>query len=341
MSAASPAVAVDAMGGDQAPDALVAGSLGALRADPDLQVILVGRSEQITPLVGRGLPERLTLEESEGAIPMNAHPAQAVRSQPHASVSVAIRLVGEGRADACFSAGHSGATMAAALLRLHRLPGVARPAIGTVLPSRSGSTLLVDAGAQVDCRPEWLAQFAQLGSEYCRRALRVERPRVGLLSNGEEPSKGNALVQAAHELISQLDLRYLGPVEGTDLLSGKVDVVVSDGFVGNVALKTAEGVADAIMAALRQEANSTPRSRLGALFLLPSLRRLRDRLDWGQVGGAPLLGVGGLVFIGHGRSDARAVTSAIRVAAAAVRAGLTEVWQSALEHPAPAAVPGS
>jgi len=331
------------MGGDHAPEALVAGSLDALREERDLSLFLVGPLDQLTPLVAGGgdLADRLTLEESEGAIPMAAHPAQAVRSQPRSSVAVTVRLVKSGRADACFSAGNSGATMAAALLQLRRLPGVARPAIGTVFPSRSGSTLLVDAGAQVDCRPEWLAQFAQLGSEYARRALAMERPRVGLLSNGEETSKGNGLVQAAHELISKLDLHYLGPVEGTDLVSGKVDVVVADGFVGNVALKTAEGVADAIMAALRQEAMSGLRSRLGAVLLLPSLRRLRQRLDWSQVGGAPLLGVSGLVFIGHGRSDARAVTSAIRVAAAAVRSGLAEVWQTAVEPSLSAQAPGS
>lgn len=343
MSAISPAVAVDAMGGDHAPEALVAGSLAALRQDRELRLILVGPLEQIKPLVADGadLADRLTLEGSEGPIPMEAHPAHSVRSQPRSSVAVTVQLLGSGRADACFSAGHSGATMAAALLQLHRLAGVARPAIGTVFPSRSGSTLLVDAGAQVDCRPEWLAQFAKLGSDYARLALGVQEPRIGLLSNGEETSKGNALVQAAHELISQVGVNYLGPVEGTDLVSGKVDVVVADGFVGNVALKTAEGVAEAIMAALRQEATSGLRSRLGAFLLLPSLRRLRQRLDWSQVGAAPLLGVGGLVFIGHGRSDARAVTSAIRVAASAVRAGLTEAWQSAVDSALPAHVPGS
>ncbi|MGA7362312.1 MAG: phosphate acyltransferase PlsX, partial [Candidatus Dormiibacterota bacterium] len=269
MSAASPTVAVDAMGGDHAPEALVAGSLVALREEQDLRVTLVGQLDLLNPLVAGGgdLVGRLTLEESEAAVPMDAHPAQAVRNQPRSSVAVAVKLVGRGQADACFSAGNSGATMAAALLQLRRLPGVARPAIGTVFPSRSGSTLLVDAGAQVDCRPEWLAQFAQMGSDYVHQALGVERPRVGLLSNGEETSKGNALVQAAHQLISQSNLNYLGPVEGTDLVSGKVDVVVADGFVGNVALKTAEGVADAIIAALRQEASSGLRSRLGAVLL--------------------------------------------------------------------------
>ncbi|MGA8206713.1 MAG: phosphate acyltransferase PlsX [Candidatus Dormiibacterota bacterium] len=342
MSVDSPTVAVDAMGGDNAPEALVSGSLAALGADPQLHLILVGPQDQLAPLLAEASAhsERLALEASEGAIPMGAHPAKAVRSQPLSSIGVAVKMVQTGRADACFSAGNSGATVATALLQLHRLPGIARPGIGTVFPSRTGQTLLVDAGAEVDSRPEWLAQFAQLGSEYCQRVLGVEAPRVGLLSNGEESTKGNALVQAAHALISQLDLRYLGPVEGTDLVSGKVDVVVSDGFVGNVALKTAEGVAESIIAALRQEATSNLRSRLGAFLLLPSLRRLRRRLDWGQVGGAPLLGVSGLVFIGHGRSDQRAVASAIRVAAAAVRTGLAQSWHSAVEERVPAQVSG-
>lgn len=342
MSVDSPTVAVDAMGGDNAPEALVSGSLAALGADPQLRLILVGPAAQLAALLGGGADRRgrLTLEASEGAIPMGAHPAKAVRNQPLSSVGVAVKMVQTGRADACFSAGNSGATVATALLQLHRLPGIARPGIGTVFPSRTGQTLLVDAGAEVDSRPEWLAQFAQLGSEYCHRVLGVEAPRVGLLSNGEETTKGNALVQAAHALISQLDLRYVGPVEGTDLVSGKVDVVVADGFVGNVALKTAEGVAESIIAALRQEATSNLRSRLGAFLLLPSLRRLRQRLDWGQVGGAPLLGVSGLVFIGHGRSDPRAVASAIQVAAAAVRSGLADSWHSAVEERMPAQVPG-
>ncbi|MGH7640937.1 MAG: phosphate acyltransferase PlsX [Candidatus Dormibacteria bacterium] len=333
MTAAQPAVAVDAMGGDHAPEALVSGSLQALESDQGLRLVLVGPKERLQPLLP-GLASagaRLTLEESEEAIPMDAHPAQAARHHPDSSVGVAVRLVRQGRVDACFSAGNTGAAMATALLQLKRRPGVARPAIGTRIPSRQGSTLLVDSGAQVDCRPEWLVQFAELGCEYARRALGVERPRVGLLSNGQETSKGNQLVQAAHERLSQLDLAYVGPVEGIDLVSGAVDVVVCDGFVGNVALKTAEAVAELIVKALRDEAGRGLRSRLGALLLLPGLRRLRQRLDWAQVGGAPLLGVGGLVYIGHGRSDARAVSSAVRVAAGAVRSGLAEAWRAATE----------
>ena len=327
MSAVDPAVAVDAMGGDRAPDELVAGSLRALREDARLRLLLVGeRSRLQGALRGAAGAERISLEDADSTIAMDAHPAQAVRAQPKSSINVAVDLVADGRADACFSAGNSGATMAAALLRLRRQPGAARPAIATPLPTPVGTTMLVDAGAQVECRPEWLAQFSAMGSSYVRAVLGIDRPRVGLLSNGEESSKGNSLVQAAHSLISQMELNYVGPVEGRDLLSGRVDVVVCDGFVGNVALKTAEGVAETIMAALRQEAGADLRSRLGAALLLPGLRRMRDRLDWRQVGGAPLLGVGGLVFIGHGRSDAAAVASALRVAAQAVRAG----WSSGL-----------
>ncbi len=323
------------MGGDHAPEALVEGSLQALRQAPDLELILVGEPARLEALLGAtGPPSRLRVEVAEGAIAMDAHPAQSVRAQPRSSVGVAVGLVAAGRADACFSAGNSGATMAASLRHLHRLPGVARPAIGTVFPGRQGQTLLVDAGAQVDCKPEWLLQFAQLGSAYARRAMGVARPRVGLLSNGEESSKGNAVVQAAHPLLERAHLDYVGPVEGRDLLSGKVDVVVCDGFAGNVALKTAEGVAETILAALRQEAVADLRSKLGAWLLMPGLRRLGRRLDWRQVGGAPLLGVSGLVFIGHGRSDAKAVSSALQVAATAVRGGLADALRGALELPA-------
>ncbi len=325
MTRSLPELAVDALGGDRAPEALVAGSLRALRQLPDLRVILVGEPERLEPLLDRasGLGQRLRLEPAQGAISMDAHPARATRSQPRASINVAVELVAAGQADACFSAGNSGAAMAAALTRLRRQEAVARPAIGTPFPNRlGGTTLLVDAGAQVDCRAEWLADFARLGCQYARMALGVAEPKVGLLSNGEEPTKGNALVQAAHERLGALQLDYRGPVEPRGLLSGEVDVVVADGFVGNIALKSAEGVAEVILAALRDEARSDLRSRLGAALLLPALRRLGRRLDWRQVGAAPLLGVRGLVFIGHGRSDAGAVSSALTVAAAAVRSGL-------------------
>ena len=314
-------MAVDAMGGDHAPRELVEGALLALSRDPGLHLHLVGQELELAAiLAGRSLP-RLELAPSEGAIPMDAHPAQAVRAQPRSSLGVGVALVQEGRADALFTAGHSGAAMAAALVGLGRLPGISRPAIATPLPGPQGVTWLVDAGAQVDCKPEWLAQFAQLGSRYVELAEGKPRPRIGLLSNGTESTKGNQLVQEAHRLVGELGLNYAGPVEGTQLLSGELDLVVCDGFVGNVALKTAEGVAEEVVGALRSELTRGPLARLGALLLLPGLRRMRRRLDWRAVGGAPLLGVRGLVYIGHGRSDRVAVAAAVAVAARAVRSG--------------------
>ncbi len=328
------------MGGDRAPEALVEGSLKALAGDPELSLVLVGDAGRLGALLAGRAEPRLTVAGSEGAIPMDAHPVRAVRAHPSASVNVGVRLVAEGRADALFTAGHSGAAMAAALVGLGRLPGAARPAIATPLPGPRGTTLLVDAGAQVDCRPEWLAQFSQLGCAYVERVLGVSRPRVGLLSNGTEATKGNQLVQAAHQLIERLGLNYVGPLEGNDLLNGSADVVVCDGFVGNVALKTAEGVAEEVITALRTELAAGWRSRLGAVLAMPALRRLGASLDWRSVGGAPLLGVRGLVFIGHGRSDAEAVAAALRVAARAVRADLLEQLSSALTQLEPAALKG-
>jgi glycerol-3-phosphate acyltransferase PlsX len=321
LSAGEPVVAVDAMGGDHAPLELVEGSLLALSRDPGLNLTLVGQEPELAAvLAGRSLP-RLQLAPSEGAIPMDAHPAQAVRAQPRSSVGVGVALVHDGQADALFTAGHSGAAMAASLVGLGRLPGISRPAIATPLPGPQGVTWLVDAGAQVDCKPEWLAQFAQLGCRYVELAEGKPRPRIGLLSNGTEPTKGNQVVQEAHRLLSELELNYVGPVEGTQLLSGELDIVVCDGLVGNVALKTAEGVAEQVVGALRAELSRGPLARLGALLLLPGLGRMRRRLDWRAVGGAPLLGVRGLVYIGHGRSDRAAVAAAVAAAARAVRSG--------------------
>ncbi len=318
-------VALDAMGGDHGPAPLVAGAVAAVRARRDLEVVLVGEPRALdAQLGGVAATERarLPVEPAGTVIAMDAHPVQAVRAQPDASVAVAVRLVAQGRAAAAVSAGNSGATMAAALLLLHRLPGIARPAIGTVLPAPTRATVLVDAGAQVDCRPEWLAQFARLGVAYSRHGLGVARPTVGLLSNGEEVGKGNQLVQLAHPILLRTVPEYRGPVEGRDLLAGTVDVVVTDGFVGNVALKTAEGTADLLVRALRQELGRGVRAQLGAILLRPRLRAIRDRLDWRRSGGAPLLGVRGLVFIAHGRSDGLAIESALLGAAAARERGL-------------------
>jgi glycerol-3-phosphate acyltransferase PlsX len=226
----------------------------------------------------------------------------------------ACELVAAGRAGAVVSAGNSGAVLAAALFTLKRIPGVARPAIGALLPGLDTRTFLLDVGANADVRPEWLAQFAVMGNIYARTMMGVAEPRVALLSNGEEPGKGSALVQQAHPLLSAAPVRFTGNVEGRDLFSGVCDVAVSDGFTGNIALKTAEGVGEYLFTVLRREARASRRAMLGGLLLKPRLRAIRDGVDYRQTGGALLLGVAGEVVIAHGRSDATAIVNAVRVA---------------------------
>jgi len=307
------------MGGDHAPREMVRGAALAARA-LGVRVALVGRIDALEAEVG-ALPAgdaapagSLSLVAAASVVEMKESPAQAVRAKKDASVVVACDLVASGRARAAVSAGNSGATLAAALLSVHRLTGVARPAIGIVLPTAAGPAFMLDVGANTDCRPEWLAQFAVMGSVYAEALLHVEQPRVALLSNGEERGKGSELVQAATALLETAPVRFVGNVEGRDIFRGACDVVVCDGFSGNVALKVAEGVGEFLFAAIATEARRSVRGRLGGLLLRPRLRPLRDRLDYRRTGGALLLGVAGEVVIAHGRSDALAVMNAIRVA---------------------------
>jgi glycerol-3-phosphate acyltransferase PlsX len=233
-----------------------------------------------------------------------------------------LDLVREGSADAAFSAGNSGAFLAIATIRLRPLPGIARPAIATVWPARKGPMLILDAGANVDCKPEWIAQFAVMGSAYARTVLGIAEPKVGLLSIGEEEGKGNALVDAATPLLAKAPIVFCGNVEGRDMLLGEVDVIVCDGFVGNVALKLAEGAGEYVFGALKEASNSSLLARIGAALLRGKLREIRKRMDYREYGGAPLLGVRGICLIGHGRTDAHAVDSACRSALRAVRQDL-------------------
>ena len=250
---------------------------------------------------------------------MDEVPSGAVRRGAATSMGACIELVRDGSAHAAFSAGNSGAFLAYATVRLRTLPGVARPAIATVWPVWNGPMLLLDAGANVDCRPEWIAQFAVMGSAYARAVLGIESPRVGLLSIGEEERKGNALTEEAYPLLKGAPINFIGNVEGRDLLVGDVDVAVCDGFVGNVALKLAEGAGEYFARLLRRAVRSSARARLGALLMRPQLKDVAGRLDQREHGGAPLLGVRGYCFIGHGRADARAVDNACRAAVRAVR----------------------
>jgi phosphate acyltransferase len=315
-------IALDAMGGDHMPDAAVDGALRA--AKEGVPVVLVGdRSRLEAALARRG--GDLPIEHAPDVIGMEEH-ATDVRRRKESSVVVGMRLVKAGRAGACVSMGHSGATMAAALLVLGRLRGVERPAILANIPTaRGGYSALVDAGANADCRPSFLQQFAVMGSIYARHAYGVEAPTVGLMSIGEEPEKGNELTREAHVLLARTaGIRFHGNVEGRDLLRGTTDVVVTDGFTGNVMLKLAEGEAKVIFGMVREALGSSLRAKVGGLLAKPALRRIAARLDPAEVGAQPLLGVDGYAFIGHGSSDARAVASALRTAARMVEGRVAE-----------------
>ena len=323
MAATTLPIALDAMGGDNAPGEIVLGAARAVR-DLGVSVVLVGRRDAVEPRLAAlpaeydGARGGLSIADAAEVIGMDEHPANAVRAKRDASVVRTCALVGEGRASAAVSAGNSGAMLAAALFALRRVRGVARPAIGAVFPGSAGDVFVLDVGANTDCRPEWLVQFAVMGSIFSERMLGVRGPRVCLISNGEEPGKGSQLVQQAHPLLEQAPVRFLGNVEPKDLFKGACDVAVCDGFVGNAVLKTAEGVAEYLLTQISTVARQSLQGKLGGALLKPKLRPIRDRVDYRKTGGALLLGVAGEVVIAHGRSDAEAIVNAVRVARDAV-----------------------
>ena len=301
-------VAVDAMGGDRGPEEIVAGALAA--ATDNVKPILVGPRE----LDRQGLE----LIEAPDVIAMDEKPTEAVRSKPESSLVTACRAVAEGRADAVVSAGNTGAMLAACLLEVRRIHGVRRPAIAVTIPARQGPSVLLDAGANADARPEDLVQFGHMGVVFAEQILGVAKPRVRLLSIGEEPEKGNHLTLQAHALLAASDLPFAGNTEGRDLLTAGGDVVLTDGFTGNVALKLLEGTITGLLGALREEITATALGKLGGLLIRPAAGKLRERLDPDAYGGAYLLGLRGLAVIAHGNSSRRAIASAIRLAARGV-----------------------
>ena len=319
-------IAVDAMGGDHAPQAIVEGALAAAR-HLDIRVALVGR----TPAVESALnahPDAASLPvsvvDAPDVIEMADAPAAALRRKPRASIRVAADLVARGDASALFSAGHTGATVMAAYSAFGMIPGVDRPALATTIPTRERPAVLLDAGASVECRPQHLLQFAIMGSVYARLALGVERPRVGLLSIGEEETKGNELTRDAHQLLKASSLNFIGNVEGREIYSGVADVIVCDGFTGNVVLKTSEGLVDTVEALLGDELQGTFSSQVGYLLSRRAFRRFQRRVDYSEFGGAPLLGVAGLAIVGHGRSSVKAVRNAIAMAYRFVQSDFTQ-----------------
>lgn len=311
-------IAVDAMGGDGAPGAVVEGAVLACR-EYGLDVILVGDETRIRgELVRLGAADQkgIALRHAPDAVRSEGPASQQIRTRTESSLRQAFELLKAREADALMSAGHSGAVLAGALLTLGTLEGVERPAVAALIPSLlGGRVVLIDAGANVDVKPLHLIQFACMGEIYARRVLGVERPRIGLVSNGEEPSKGTATTRAAREALrASPALDFRGYVEGKDLFTGAVDVVVTDGFTGNVILKSAEGASQAFAAFLRQRIEGSPLARMGGVLLRPALAELRRVIDYSEYGGAPLLGCSGAVILAHGRSDPLAIRNAIREA---------------------------
>jgi phosphate acyltransferase len=301
-------IAVDALGGDRAPGEIVAGAVDA--AADGIDVTLFGPAGLET----HGLPHVVTTE----LIEMHEKPAEAVRNKPDSSLVAAHAAVAEGHADAVVSAGNTGAMLAAGLLHLRRIPGVMRPAIAVPIPTKRGPSVLLDAGANADARPEHLLQFAYMGAIFAEEILELAKPEVRLLSIGEEAEKGNQLTLEAHALLAASELEFAGNAESRDLLAGAADVVVCDGFTGNVALKLLEGTITTLLDALREEISANARGKLGGLLIRPAARRLRSRLDPETYGGAYLLGLRGLSVIAHGNSSRRAISSAIHLAARGV-----------------------
>ena len=321
-------VVVDAQGGDHAPSEILSGVSLALAADPDLKIIITGEADIVGPFAAAH--DRVEGVPTTEVIEMGEHPANAVRSKKDSSIVVGCRLVKEGRADAFFSAGSTGAAMAAATLVMGRIKGVSRPAIATVMPTAGPPVVMLDVGANADCKPEHLLQFAHMGAAYASVVLEVATPRVALLNIGEEPAKGSVLAQESHALMAEHVPGFVGNIEGRDVLAGVCDVIVTDGFTGNVALKLLEGTSKILLGQVKDAMTSSAISTLAAAVLKPSMARLKERLDPDAYGGAPLLGVSGVCIIGHGSSNARAVANAVRVAVTAVRGDLTERIASAV-----------
>jgi phosphate acyltransferase len=333
-------VAVDAMGGDAAPRVAIDGAVAAARHF-ELGVALVGPQAALEREIARHPdldPARVRLVDAPEMIGMEEPPAASLRRKPKASIKVAADLVARGEAAALVSAGHTGATVMAAYGAFGMVSGVDRPALAATIPTRQRPAILLDVGASVECRPQHLLQFAVMGTVYARVALGIEAPRVGLLSIGEEATKGNELTRDAHRLLKTAPLAFIGNVEARDVYSGKADVIVCDGFTGNVALKISEGLVDVMESLLHEELSTTVTMRVGSLLTRRALRRFRRRVDYSEYGGAPLLGVGGVTIVGHGRSSAKAVRNAIAMAYRFAEGGFIhrvrdEIAAAAVPHP--------
>lgn len=330
-------VAVDAMGGDNAPGVEVEGAVAAAR-EFGIAVTLVGDTDRVRQELAKhncnGLD--IVVQHATEVVGMHDSASDAVRKKKDSSIRVAFELVKQGRADAVVSAGNSGATMAAGMFVLKRIKGIERPAIAQIFPTLQGKTLVLDVGGNVDCKPIHLVQFAIMGEVYARHVMGIERPRIGLLSNGEEESKGNELTRETHAVLKDIPLAYAGYVEGRDIFNGAVDVVVCDGFVGNVVLKLSEGLAEAVGKMLKDEIKQSFLSKVGYLLSRKAFNNFRKKVDYSEYGGAPLLGIDGVGMICHGGSNAKAIKNAVRFAHEYALKGVNQRMAEKLEKSFPA-----
>lgn len=329
-------VGVDAMGGDHGPEPIVRGAVEAVREHPgEIEVVLVGDEAGIGPLLGKLKATQLPISISHTArrVEMGEKAVEAIRKSPDASIVVALRLLRQGKVDAVVSAGNTGAAVAASLLHLGRIPGVMRPAIAVIVPTPKGHCVLLDVGANSDCKPTHLYQFAVMGRTYARFLFGVDAPRVGLLNIGEESSKGNDLAQQTFKMLEEQRerLSFIGNVEGRDVLRGTADVVVCDGFVGNVILKFAESILGLIIDTTRREVKKSIIRQFGALLVKPVAHRIRHRFNYEEYGGAPLLGVNGVTVIAHGSSSVMAIRNAVEVAARSARLRVQELIREEIQ----------
>ena len=321
---------LDAMGGDNAPNCTVEGAMEALRADKDLKITLGGPVSEIEPLLqdAGDVRDRIALDDAPEIITNHDAPVMAIRQKKNSAQVRGMLMVKEKQADAFVSAGSTGATLAGGMFRLGRIDGVERPALAPLLPNGKGFFCLIDCGANVDCLPQYLPQFGVMGEAYMRCVQGVEKPRVGLVNIGAEAEKGNALVKAAYPLMESAPFHFVGNIEGRDITADQADVIVCDGFSGNLIMKFMEGVAETLMGIIKSEIYADARGKIGGIIAKPAFRRVKKRMDYTEVGGAPLLGVKGVVIKAHGSSNGNAIASAIKQAALMARKGLVDAIES-------------
>ncbi|MBP6927777.1 MAG: phosphate acyltransferase PlsX [Caldisericia bacterium] len=308
-------ISLDAMGGDHAPKEIISGAILA-RSSMELDITLIGDKTAIEEeLKIQKSPFMFPVVHTTEVVTMNDHPSEVLRTKKDASIFVATRLVAEGRCDAIVSAGSTGAQLAAAIFILGRIKGIERPGVATPVPQINGKlAMMCDGGAVSDCKPNNLLEFAQMSSAYCQNVMGIDNPRIALLNIGEEPEKGSELTQATHKLLLKSNLNFIGNIEGKDVLKGNADAIITDGFTGNVILKAIEGIASDVMGLVKKAAKTSLSSKMGGLLLLPAIGNIRKMMDYSEYGGAPLLGVNGISIICHGRSNGKAISSAIRQA---------------------------